>query len=320
MEVVQAAGAVPWREEAGELAVALVHRPRYDDWTFPKGKQEPGEHLLLTAVREVREESGLHVWLGRPLAPQQYPAGGKVKQVSYWVGQCMSWAPFAPNQEVDQLRWLPASEAAAALSYPRDAAVLADFLAGPAGTVPLIMLRHAEAGSKHERLEGRPGPAAVAADMSRPLDATGSAQAEALAGLLACYGRSRVFSSRAERCLATVRPYAAATGAAVRPEDDLTVEIGADEATIRDYAARAARLAASLAVAGEPVIFCAHRENLPAVIGAVFRAVGAEPPAQPLAKAEFLVAHVAGQTLAGRERHRPVGLGVAMRGVVGGAR
>lgn len=320
MEVVQAAGAVPWRQGGGEPVVALVHRPRYDDWTFPKGKQEPGEHLLLTAIREVSEEAGLRVRLGRPLAAQEYPAGGKVKQVSYWAGECMSSAPFVPNQEVDQLRWLPASEAAASLSYPRDAAVLADFRGGPADTVPLIMLRHAEAGSKHERLEGRPGPADVAADMSRPLDATGSAQAEALAGMLACYGRGQVISSRAERCLATVRPYAAATGAAVRPEDELTVEIGADEPTKRNCAGAAARLAARLAVTGQPVIFCAHRENLPAVIGAVFRAVGAEPPAQPLAKAEFLVAHVAGRTLAGLERHRPAGLDLAIRGVVGGAR
>jgi 8-oxo-(d)GTP phosphatase len=287
----------------------MVHRPRYDDWTFPKGKQEPGEHLLLTALREVREESGLRVRLGRPLAAQEYPAGGKIKQVSYWAGQCTSPGLFVPNDEVDQLRWLPASEAAAALTYPRDAAVLADFRAGPPDTVPLIMLRHAEAGSKRERVAGRPDQGAAAADLSRPLDAAGSAHAEALAGLLACYGRIQVISSRAERCLATVRPYAAATGAAVRPADELTVQIGAAETATRDRAERAARLAASLAVAGEPAIVCAHRENLPAVIGAVLRAVGAESPARPLAKAEFLVAHVAGRTLAGLERHRPAPLG-----------
>jgi 8-oxo-(d)GTP phosphatase len=285
--------------------VALVHRPRYDDWTLPKGKQEPGEHLLLTAIREVGEESGLRIRLGRPLAAQEYVVNGKVKQVRYWAGRCAAATTFVPNHEVDQMRWLPASGVTPALTYPRDAAVLADFLAGPADTVPVIVLRHAEAGSKRKRIAGRPGPAAVAADLSRPLDAAGSAQAQALAALLACYGPSQVISSRAERCLATVRPYAAATGTTVRTEDALTVEIGADGPETRERAGRAARLAASMAVAGEPVIFCAHRENLPALISAVFRALGADPPPEPLAKAEFMIAHVAGRKLAGLERHRP---------------
>jgi 8-oxo-dGTP diphosphatase len=302
---VRAAGAVPWRPGDGEPLVALVHRPRYDDWTFPKGKQEPGEHLLLTAVREVGEEAGLRVRLGRPLAAMEYPAGGKIKQVSYWAGQSTAAGAFVPNHEVDQVRWLPASEAAAELSYPRDAAVLADFMTAPAETVPVIVLRHAEAGSKQERVAGRPGPAAVAADLSRPLDASGAAHAEALAALLASYGRCQVISSRAERCLATVRPYAAAVGAAVRADGALTVEIGIDQAAAREQAARAARLAAPLALAGKPVIICAHRENLPAVIDVVFGAVGAQAPREALRKSEFLVAHLADGKLAGLERHRP---------------
>ena len=282
-----------------------MHRDRYDDWTFPKGKQEPGEHLLLTAVREVAEESGLRVRLGRPLTTLEYLAGGKLKQVSYWAGQCSTAAPFLPNHEVDQMRWHPASEAAKVLSYPRDAAVLAEFLAGPAETVPVILLRHAEAGSKQERTAGLPGAAAVAADLSRPLDATGAGQAQALARLLACYGRSQVISSSAERCLATVQPYAAAAGVPVRAEDALVVEAGATQQAARTRADRAVRLAADLALAGEPAVICAHRENMPALIGAVFGAIGAEPPRAPLGKAEFLVAHLADGKLAACERHHP---------------
>ncbi len=307
-EVVLSAGAVPWRPGTREPEVALVHRPRYDDWTFPKGKREPGEHLLITAVREVAEESGLAVRLGRPLAAQEYPAGeGKLKRVSYWAGQCLRATPFEPNHEVDQVRWHPAGEAAGLLTYPRDAAVLADFLAGPAGTVPVILLRHAEAGSKQDRTIGRDGPAAAAADLARPLDAVGTAQAQALAGLLACYGRCQVISSRAERCLATVRPYAAAAGMPVHAPDGFTVQAGADQGLARDRAEQGARLAASLALSGQPVIICAHRENLPWFAAAVFGAVGAEPPPEPLDKAEFLVAHLAGRSLAAVERHRPVG-------------
>ncbi len=296
---------MPWRPGTGEPEVALVHRERYDDWTFPKGKQEPGEHLLLTAVREVEEESGLRVRLGRPLTELEYPAGGKLKRVSYWAGQCSAAVPFQPSHEVDQMRWHPASEAAKVVSYPRDAAVLAEFLAGPAGTVPVILLRHAEAGSKQERTAGLPGAAAVSADLSRPLDAAGAAQARALAGLLACYGRGQVISSPAERCLATVRPYAALAGVPVRAEDALAVAAGAAQEPARARADLAARLAAEVALAGEPAVICAHRENMPALIGAVFGAVGAKPPPEPLGKAEFLVAHLAGRHLAARERHHP---------------
>jgi 8-oxo-(d)GTP phosphatase len=303
--VVRSAGAVPWRPGPGEPEVALVYRQRYDDWTFPKGKQEAGEHLLLTAVREVGEESGLRVALGRPLPAQEYPVGGKVKKVSYWAGRCTEATPFVPSREVGQMRWHPASDAAAVLSYPRDASLLAEFLAGPADTVPVILLRHAEAGSKQDRVSGRNGPAASAADRSRPLDDEGAAQAEALAALLACYGRGQVVSSPAERCLGTVRPYAAAVGVPVLAEEALVVEPGADQQAAMARARRAARLAADLVQAGEPAIVCAHRENMPVVIGAVFGAVGAEPPAEPLAKAEFLVAHLAGRKLAGVERHCP---------------
>ncbi|HEX9063916.1 MAG TPA: NUDIX hydrolase [Streptosporangiaceae bacterium] len=303
--VVRAAGAVPWRTGPGEPEVALVHRDRYDDWTFPKGKQEPGEHLLLTAVREVEEESGLRVVLGRPLPAQEYQAGGAVKRVSYWAGHCTAAAPFVPNHEVDQVCWHPASEAAKVLSYPRDGAVLAGFLAGRADTVPVILLRHAEAGRKeHQDPAGRRA-AAAGTDLVRPLAATGIAQARALAGMLACYGPARVVSSPAERCLATVRPYAAAAGVPVHAEDALLVEAGAGHEVAGARAARATRLVARMALSGEPGIICAHRENMPALISAVFAAVGTEPPAEPLGKAEFVVAHLAGHELAAAERHRP---------------
>lgn len=305
--VVRSAGAVPWRPGQAGPEVAVVHRPRYDDWTFPKGKQEPGEHLLVTAIREVDEESGLRISLGRPLPAQEYPVGDRIKRVSYWAGRCTAASPFVPGHEVDQVRWVASSEAGQLLSYPRDAAVLAEFAAGPAQTVPLILLRHSEAGDKGERTAGKDSDSAVSADMSRPLDTAGTAHARLLARLLACFGRCQVFSSRAERCMATVRPYAAAAGVPVQAEEALTVQIEEDPAVAAARAQRGARLAADLALAGEPAIICAHRENLPELIGAVFGAVRAQPPSEPLGKSEFLVAHLSGRHLAGIERHFPNG-------------
>jgi 8-oxo-(d)GTP phosphatase len=304
-KVVRSAGAVPWRPGQAGPEVALVHRPRYNDWTFPKGKQEPGEHLLVTAIREVDEESGLHISLGRPLPAQEYPVGDRLKRVSYWAGRCTAASRFVPNHEVDQVRWVASGEAGKLLSYPRDAAVLAEFAAGPAQTVPVILLRHGEAGDKGERTAGKDSEAAVAADLSRPLDATGTGHARLLATLLACFGRCQVFSSRAERCLATVRPYAASAGLPLQAEDALTVQVDEDPAVAAARAERGARLAADLVLAGEPAILCAHRENLPGLIAAVFGAVRAQPPPEPLSKSEFLVVHLAGRHLAGTERHFP---------------
>ncbi len=292
---VRAAGAVVWRPAAAGVELALVHRPRYDDWSHPKGKCRRGEHVLAAAVREVAEETGLRVVLGRPLRPSVYRAFGRIKRVSYWAGRCAGTASFAPGEEVDQVAWVPPGEARLRLSYQRDRVLLEEFLSGPARTAPLILLRHAQAG---RRPRGRD---AAGRDLGRPLDSRGAAQAKLLAAILACYGPCRVISSGAERCLATVRPYAAVTGAAVEPEAAFTVRPDGGG----DLAAAASR-AAALAAAGGPVLICAHRENLPAIAEAACRALGARPPGgRPLGKGAFWVLHSAGGALAACERHDP---------------
>ena len=215
--VVLAAGAVVWRPAAGGPEVALVHRPKYDDWSLPKGKREPGEHLLTTAVREVAEETGLRVILGRPLTPLAYQVSGGTKQVSYWVGQCVESLGFVPGSETDEVLWLPVPAAQDQLTYQRDATLLDEFAAGPARSAPFILLRHATAGCKS---------ADAAADLARPLDACGSAEANLLASLLSCFGSCRVISSAAERCVATVRPYAAAVGMPVEIDPAITAPPG----------------------------------------------------------------------------------------------
>ncbi len=323
--VIQAAGAVIWRPGAAGLEVALAHRPRYDDWSHPKGKRQPGEHLLRTAIREVAEETGFDVVLGRPLPPSVYAVSGGTKHVSFWAASSERPSAFVPNDEVDKLEWLPVAAARERLSYERDIALLDDVLARPVQTVPLILLRHAEAGRKPETA----GDQAGAADLARPLDARGAADADALAGVLASYGRCQVISSAAERCLATVRPYAQAAGVQVQAEPALTVvpgpisaaellaaATGRDGAAARDNhggpagpaeppsAGQAATLAAGLAAAGEPAMVCAHRENLPVIIEAAVTALGGNSlSGEPLGKSEFWVLHAADGRLIASERH-----------------
>lgn len=289
---IRAAGAVVWRPSAHGREIALIHRSRYDDWTFPKGKLEPGEHVLLAAVREVAEETGLHVTLGRPLPTEVYDRDGRPKRVRYWAGRPGTGgdAAFQPNEEADGLEWLTVPAAGDRLTYPRDAAVLEDFAAGRADTVPLVFLRHASAGSKAHW----PGN-----DLDRPLDTRGAADADRLAGLLACFGSFRVITSAAERCVATVRPYAAASGAPVAIEPAFTVRTG-------DGQPRPAGAVAEIVASGRPTVICAHGENLPALLAAGCAALGALPPEGPkLPKSAFWVLHTANGALIATELHSP---------------
>jgi 8-oxo-dGTP diphosphatase len=275
--------------------VALVHRPKYDDWSFPKGKLLPGEHVLQAAVREVAEETGLQVTLGRRLPSVRYDNVAVPKRVDYWAAS-VDGAPagFASTTEVDQLAWVAASTAAARLSYPRDVETLANFRAGPLRTAALIVVRHASAGNKSRWRKD---------DRSRPLDARGKKDARTLAELMRCFGTGRVVSSPAERCVATVRPYAALAGAEVEIEPAFEV---VKKAAAADP--EAAKAMAVLAAADEPVVVCAHRENIPFLLDAACAELGADsPPVKPLRKGEFLVLHRAGGKLAAIEQYHPGG-------------
>ena len=317
---IQAAGSVVWRPAAGG-EVAVIHRPRYDDWSFPKGKCEPGEHVLATAVREVAEETGVRVILGRPLSTTRYDSGGQRKRVSYWAGRPQEpLSGFVPNAEVDRLEWLPIPAALGRLSYQRDVQVLTEFADGPAQTVPCILLRHATAGSKSD-WQGN--------DLARPLDPRGAAMAESLAQLLSCFGPCRVITSAAERCVATVRPYAVLTGAQIELEplftvgqegrgraavDRAAVDRAAVDRAAVDRAAvdqavvdrAAAARAAAIAADGRPVVICAHRENLPLLLDAACSALRSGRPGSPvLPKGGFWVLHSSDGTMVSAERHHP---------------
>ena len=281
-KMIKAAGAVAWRPGAGgDSEVLLVHRRKYGDWSLPKGKAEPGEPLPVTAVREVLEEGGARLALGRRLTQTRYKVNGRPKRVSYWSARVTGLDEAAvPNDEIDEAVWLPPGAARMRVSYRQDREVLDDFAAVPADTVPLILLRHAKAEPKSD-WHGD--------DAARPLNDRGARDAAVLAGLLACFApRAGVFSSPTLRCTETVRPYAESAGVRVQPADALH-KSRTDSAGSRVFLA-------SVLASGQPAILCAHRENLPVLIAGVAAGLSAgEPPpgsGDPTPTAGFWALHV----------------------------
>ncbi|CAL9495102.1 putative 8-oxo-dGTP diphosphatase 1 [Streptomyces sp. enrichment culture] len=134
---VQAAGCVLWRRSpgSGEVELCLVHRPKYDDWSWPKGKLKRGEDALAGALREVAEETGCRAVPGTELTTLRYLANGRPKQVRYWAAEAVSCA-FSPNDEVDHLAWLSPEAARARLTQPHDRPLIDALLAAPHGPRP----------------------------------------------------------------------------------------------------------------------------------------------------------------------------------------
>jgi 8-oxo-dGTP diphosphatase len=294
---IEAAGAVLWRHGPGGAEVLLIHRPKRDDWSLAKGKQEPGEHIAATAVREVTEETGLRPVLGRRLRTVRYEVNGVPKRVHYWAAArpAPGGPSFVPNPEVDRVEWLPLPQARERLSYPHDAGVLDDFAEWPRETVPLILLRHASAGNKGDW----PGD-----DLLRPLDEQGQADARTLAALLDCYAPRRVVSSPAKRCVDTVAPYAARIGATIETDAALgppgrTPDQSSSRTSSGDPAASIARVTAD----GVPAVVCTHRENIAGLLAAACQQFAAAPPPDPsLAKGGFWVLQIGDGKLVGLER------------------
>ncbi len=217
---IAAAGAVVWRP-GGD--VVLVHRPRYDDWSLPKGKLESGEPARAAAVREVREETGLRVALGRSLVRVRYRAGRDAKKVDYFAARALDGA-FSPSDEVDEIRWCTPSAAAELLTYDADRRVLASFGALPADLTTLLLVRHAKAG----RRDDWDGP-----DSQRPLSRTGERQVPPVRAMAEWYGVDHVHAAPLVRCVRTVQPVA----------DDLDTKVVEEPALAElEYHAETARL------------------------------------------------------------------------------
>ncbi len=307
---VRAAGALLWREHEGRLQVALVHRPKYDDWSFPKGKLDPGESWPAAAVREVREETGLRVRLGIPLPHASYDTGSngstKPKVVHYWAAQVPDSAVATPERadEVDQVIWTDATGARERLDYRRDRLQLKALRRaareGRLATWPLVIVRHASAMARRRW----PGD-----DARRPLDDAGRARAVDLVPVLAAYGVQRLLTSDAERCAATLAPYARAAGVRLLGRHALS------EQGFGDDADRSLRTLAKAVERAEPAAVCTHRPLLPDLLRTLaeraqhpdVEAALLESAGPGLVKGEALVAHLAGAGIDARvvavERH-----------------
>lgn len=312
---IPAAGTLPWRQRDGILEVALVHRPRYDDWSWAKGKLDPGEDWAVAAARETEEETGLVVRLGPPLPEARYTLLGRdgtpdEKVVRYWSAQVTGGLGQLVN-EIDEVVWLDVPSAHARLDYARDRDQLLTLVrlhqSARLDTWPLVLVRHALAVARGQ-WRGK--------DPDRPLTQAGRERAAALAPVLAAYGVRRLLSSPSERCVHTVQPYATAAGLGVRTRPALSEE-GFDA-----HPERAPRHLARLLERGEPAALCTHGPLVPGLMGALEQrldldAAGAvavveefaEARDESLAKGEALVCHVAGTGDAARvvavERHLP---------------
>lgn len=225
-QIVLAAGGVVYRWRAeGDAEILLVHRPRYDDWSLPKGKLEQGESARVAAWREVREETGAHVALGRFLVRTRYQVGSERKVVDYFAARHVSGS-FTPSDEVDETRWLPVAEARSLVSYDHDRTVLDAFTALPAELTTVLLVRHAKAGSRAEWSD---------TDELRPLSHNGQRQLPPIRTLGTVYGADRVYSAPLVRCVQTVQPVADDLGTKVLEEELLSEKAyeGMEEAVVR---------------------------------------------------------------------------------------
>lgn len=251
-QTVHAAGAVLWRELAGRLEIAIVHRPRYDDWSLPKGKVDPGESHPVTAVREILEETGFAGRLGRRLAVVSYPVDGAVKRVVYWAAGAGD-GEFTANDEADELLWLPPKEAMKRLQYQLDRKVLRRFAKAPAATHTTVIVRHGRAGSR-SKYKGE--------DCTRPLDKLGRAQAESLVGQLLAFGATELHAAPRVRCVQTLQPLAQEIGAAIDIEASLTEEAY----TADKKSGRARVLEIASGSAGATPVICTQGKVIPDLI------------------------------------------------------
>lgn len=251
---VRAAGVVLLRTGGRGLETALIHRPHRADWSLPKGKVDPGEHILTAAVRECDEETGLVPRLGPPLMTQSYQAMGRPKVVDYWRADIASDEGFAPDDEVDEVRWVAIDEAAGLLTYPRDADIVRQAVDMPE-TTPLILLRHTQA-LKRSDFTGTD-------DTQRPLSGKGRSQAKALVPLLSAYGIDQVHSSDSVRCSETVRRFAKSIGAPISAEPTLS-EVGHGE-----HPKRAAKRMLALLADPARIVVCSHRPVMPTLVEAI---------------------------------------------------
>ena len=312
LDPVHAAGALVWRIGEQGLEVLAVHRPRYNDWSWPKGKLEAGETLPACAVREVAEETGAVITLGFPLPTLRYEiVGGKTKVVHYWAAhvtdkgapsvEARAKVKKAPKHEIDEVAWLSVEQARDMITFELDLKPLerlvAAHQAGLLHTRTLVVTRHARA----RRRKGWTGN-----DQRRPITKGGFERAHELRGLFAAFGIERLASSPALRCVQTMLPYASSAGLTVRGIDDITEE------AFKLKPQRTTKAFEEWFAKKRSRALCVHRPTLPALMDVLARAVtpqtqGKLPQEMPyLPAGGALVLHVIevdGPRIVAIERH-----------------
>ncbi|WP_010532696.1 NUDIX hydrolase [Brachybacterium squillarum] len=301
---VLAAGALAWREGKKGFEVLLVHRPRYDDWSVPKGKLDKGETFPAAAVREVAEETGYRVRLQRPLPASVYLLpDGRTKIVQYWTATVRAKVAAGAEdpREIDQRKWLSLDEAERRLTRQSDQVLLAALRryleAEELDTAAIIIQRHAAALSRAKWRKG---------EKSRPLNAKGKKQAAALPPLIDAFDPGGVVTSPWKRCRATVEGFARAQGIDVTTKSELT------EASHADHPTRTGAVIERVLREARSVVVCTHRPVLPTVLQ-VIRQVSVHgaalelPRSDPyLAAGEAMVLHATSQgNVVAVERHLP---------------
>ena len=247
-----AAGAVLWRKsEKKKTEVLIIHRPKYDDWTFPKGKAEIGEPLIACAYREVLEETNIETAFGPYLGEVEYLTNDGKKKVSFWSAKVVKEKDFKPNTEVDQLKWVEVTKIKELLTLDTDRKILEQFLQIEPDTKPLILLRHAKAGTRDE-WQGE--------DDDRPLDSYGQNQAKRLLAMYQVFNLEQIHSSDAVRCYDTV--VAIAKGLNIKLE--VTGKIS--ESTFKKDKEKAFDYAKDLIKLNESVLLCSHNPILPKML------------------------------------------------------
>ena len=326
---VLAAGALVWRLKNDKLQVLVVHRPRYDDWSFPKGKAEPGESMVLTAIREVAEETGRQIVLGRYLGKaRRRLVSGRKKRTLYWAAQVLPEAgpgeglraavKPASKREIDKVRWWKVEKAARKLTHADDKRLLARLVdwyeSGQLQVRSLVLVRHAKAVSRATWGYG------INSELTRPLVmGRGQAQARDVAALLSAYGVGELVSSPWKRCVDTLAPYAHGCGLDLRSDEAFTelsalTSPEAMQASFRDLLERGSALMGQLEPS-YPLALCVHRPCLPLLFETLREYMGPElatklPDSDPwLRPGQAVVVHL-------RRRPASVQLGTTPEGDV----